>query len=712
MEEKVDLNLIELHERKIDTLKKLPTEKQANPGLIDKNKASGFMKANIYNIADLVRFFPKRYIQRELITNINEIDSDDDGNEITISGTIGDISVFTTRTRLRIATFKIGDGSGILAAKWFGPQYVERRFNTGENVFLTGKCEIKKNGSIELKNPYIEINDFDFNEEDISFIPIYQKISNNSPSWIRKKLREIFEKTNDYDIMPVKIQKKYNLVNRKKAYKKMHFPSNLKQSQEARRRLVVDEFMYLQSFFHKAKDLNISSKAGIKHKFDEQTLNDFKKNLNFSLTKSQLKVIKEIISDMKSNVPMKRLLQGDVGSGKTVVATFAMLSSVLNGYQSAFMAPTEVLAEQHYKTVEEICNFFGIEIFVITSSKQDKSDIQEIIKNGRPAIFIGTHALIQEKIIFDNLGLVVIDETHRFGVEQRSKLSSMKKGIIPDILYMTATPIPRTMALTVYGDLDLSFIDELPEGRLPVHTHIFNGLSTNKREIYNIAKKHIDNQSQIFIVCPFINESEKLDIKAAESVYLEYKNNFHDYRVQILHGRMDSEQKEKIMSELKDGSIDILVSTVVIEVGIDIENASLMIIESAERFGLSQLHQLRGRVGRGSIQSECILHLSERKKIDTITDEGRKRIEAAESTTDGFEIAELDFQIRGEGTVLGGKQSGTSELKIANLRMDGELLLTAKAIFEDPECSEQFIESLYEEANIFLPHYRKLLFGE
>ena len=711
MKEKVDLNLIELFERKIDTLKKLPTEKQDNPGLIDKNKASGFRKAGVYNIADLVRFFPKRYIERELITNIKDLDINDDNNEITISGTIEDISVFTTRTRLRITTFKIGDGSGFLSAKWFGPQYVERRFQTGEEVFVTGKCEIKKNGSIEFKNPYIEVNDYDFSEEDISFIPIYQKVSNSSPSWIRKKLREIFEKTNEYDIMPLVIQKKYNLINRKNAYKKIHFPLNLKESQEARRRLVVDEFMYLQSFFHKSKDLNRSSKAGIKHKFDEKTLDNFKNNLDFSLTESQVKVISEITSDMESHVPMKRLLQGDVGSGKTVVATFAMLSSVLNGYQSAFMAPTEVLAEQHFKTVEGMCDAFGIEIFIITSSKQDKSDIQEIINNGTPAIFIGTHALIQEKIKFNNLGFVVIDETHRFGVEQRSKLSSMKKGITPDILYMTATPIPRTTALTVYGDLELSFIDELPKGRLPVQTQVFDGLVTSRSEIYNIAQKYIRDQLQIFVVCPFIDESEKMDIKAAESVYLEYKKKFHNDRVQILHGRMDSNQKERIMTEMKDGNIDILVSTVVIEVGIDIENASLMIIESAERFGLSQLHQLRGRVARGKIQSECILHLSEGKKLETITDEARKRIEAAESTSDGFEIAEYDFQIRGEGTVLGGKQSGTSEMKIANLRMDGELLLTAIEIFDDPECSNQFKESLYEEANIFLPHYKKLLFG-
>ena len=711
MEEKIDLNLIALSERKIDTLKKIPTEKQINPGLIDKNKASGFKKANINNIADLVRFFPKRYIERGLITNISDLDSNDDNNEITIAGRIEDISVFVTRTRLRITTFKISDGSGILSAKWFGAQYVERRFQKGDSVFLTGKCDVKKNGSVEIKNPYIEVNDYDFSEEDISFIPIYQKVPNNSPSWIRKKLREIFDKTNTFDSMPLEIQKKYNLINRKKAYEKIHFPLNFKESQDARKRLVVDEFMYLQSFFHKSKEMNKANKFGIKHKFEKKNLDNFRKNLDFSLTESQEKVINEILTDMESEVPMKRLLQGDVGSGKTLVAAYAMLSVVLNGYQASFMAPTEVLAEQHFKTIVDMCDTFEIEIFLITSSKDDKSEIQEIIKNGRPAIFIGTHALIQEKIEFNNLSFVVIDETHRFGVEQRSKLSSVKHGMVPDILYMSATPIPRTTALTVYGDLELSVIDELPQGRLPVLTQSFDGLVGSKSEIYNIVQKHIDNESQIFVVCPFIDESEKLDIKAAESAYVEYKNNFQSSKVQILHGRMDSSEKDKIMTEIKAGSIDILISTVVIEVGIDIENASLMIIESAERFGLSQLHQLRGRVGRGKKQSECILHLSEGKKLDTITEEGRHRIEAAVSTTDGFEIAEFDFQIRGEGTVLGGKQSGTSEMKIANLRMDGELLLTAQEIFNDPECNNNFKESIYEEANIFLPHYKKLFFG-
>ena len=711
MEEKIDLNLIELSERKIDTLKKIPTEKQINPGLIDKNKASGFKKVNINNIADLVRFFPKKYIERELITNISELDSKDNNNDITIAGRIEDISVFVTKTRLRITTFKINDDSGILSAKWFGAQYVERRFQRGESVFLTGKCNVKKNGAVEIKNPYIELNDYDFSKEDISFIPIYQKVPNSSPSWIRKKLREIFDKTNAYDSMPLEIQKKYNLINRKKAYEKIHFPLNLKESQDARKRLVVDEFMYLQSFFHKSKEMNKANKLGIKHKFEKKNLDNFRKNLDFTLTESQEKVINEIVTDMESEVPMKRLLQGDVGSGKTVVAAYAMLSVVLNGYQASFMAPTEVLAEQHFKTIEGMCDTFEIEIFLITSSKDDKSEIQEIIKNGRPAIFIGTHALIQEKIEFNNLSFVVIDETHRFGVEQRSKLSSVKEGMAPDILYMSATPIPRTTALTVYGDLELSVIDELPKGRLPIFTQSLDGLAGSKSEINNIVQKHIDNQSQIFVVCPFIDESEKLDIKAAESVYVEYKNNFQSSKVQILHGRMDSSQKDKIMTEIKAGSIDILVSTVVIEVGIDIENASLMIIESAERFGLSQLHQLRGRVGRGKKQSECILHLSEGKKLDTITEEGRHRIEAAVSTTDGFEIAEFDFQIRGEGTVLGGKQSGTSEMKIANLRIDGELLLTAQDIFNDPDCNNNFKESIYEEANIFLPHYKKLFFG-
>ena len=709
MKETIALNLIELSNLKIETLKKIPSSKQINPGPIDKNKVSGFKKGNIYNIADLIRFFPKRYIERDQITNIADLNKIHE--EATIEGTIQDISVFTTRTRLRITTFKIADTSGVLSAKWFGPQYVERRFQNEERVFLTGKYEIKKNGSIEMKNPYIELNGYDFEHEDISFIPIYQKVPNNSPSWIRKKLKQILENTYDSDSMPEILIKKYGLLNRKKAYEKIHFPLSSTESLEARKRLVIDEFLYLQSFFYKSKEMNKASKRGVSHDIDEMSMELFINNLDFSLTKSQLEVIREITYDMSSSVPMKRLLQGDVGSGKTVVATFAMISAVLNKHQSALMAPTEVLAEQHYKTVVEMSKPFNIEIYLITSSKKDKSHVQEVIRSGKPAIFIGTHALIQEKIEFNNLSFVVIDEQHRFGVEQRSKLISSKENNVPDLLFMTATPIPRTTALTVYGDLDQSVINELPKGRLKVSTLFLEGSDDSKNQIYKIVKKHIENKSQIFVVCPFIDESEKLDIKAAESVYREFKKEFSSYKVEILHGRLDSSNKENIMKRTKEGDIDILISTVVIEVGIDIPNASLMIIESAERFGLSQLHQLRGRVGRGTKESECILHLSEGKKIDTITEEGRQRIDAIVKTTDGFKIAEVDFQIRGEGTVLGGKQSGASEMKIANLRTDGELLLTAQEIFNDSQSDLLFKETLLNEANIFLPHYKKLLFG-
>ena len=709
MKDKIDLNLIDLSNIKIETLKKIPSSKQINPGLIDKNKVSGFKKGNIFNIADLIRCFPKRYIERDQITNIANLN--ESNGEATITGMIKEISVFTTRTRLRITTFKIEDSSGFISAKWFGPQYVDRRFQNEENVFLTGKYEIKKNGSIEMKNPYIELNGYDFEQEDISFIPIYQKIPNNSPSWIRRKLKQVLDNTNDSDCMPEVIVKKYRLLNRKKAYEKIHFPLSSTESFEARKRLVIDEFLYLQSFFYKSKEMNKASKKGVSHDIDEMSIELFINNLDFSLTNSQIEAIKEIAFDMSSSAPMKRLLQGDVGSGKTVVAAFALITAVLNQHQSALMAPTEVLAVQHYKTIVEMCKSFDIDVYLITSTKEDKSHIQEVIKSGMSAIFIGTHALIQEKVEFNNLSFVVIDEQHRFGVEQRSKLSYSMDNKIPDQLFMTATPIPRTTALTVYGDLEQTKINELPKGRLEVSTLFLDGSGDNKNEIYQITKKHIERKSQAFVVCPFIDESEKLDIKDAESVFSEYKKRFPDYNVEILHGRLESSIKENIMQRMKEGTIDILISTVVIEVGIDIPNASLMVIESAERFGLSQLHQLRGRVGRGTKVSECILHLTEGKLLDTITEEGKRRIEAIVETTDGFKIAEVDFQIRGEGTVLGGKQSGSSEMKIANLRTDGDFLLIAKDIFNDELSDELFKKSLLKEANIFLPHYKKLLFG-
>ncbi len=711
---KIDLNLLTLSDKSlwgVENLKEIPSSTGSSTKKISKNKINGFKSVNILTYADLIRYFPRRYIERSKIMSIKEISQSDVKGEVTFTGVVTDISVFTTRTRLRITTFKISDDTGTVSAKWFGPQYIERRFSKEDRVFITGKPEVKKNGSVEVKNAYIEINDYDFEKDNVSFVPIYRKIPNNSPNWTRKKLNQIFQNTNDYDPMPAKLRSKYKIAHRTSALKNIHFPKSSEEVSKARRRLVIDEFMYLQSFFHKVKEINKNSQSGVSFIHNEKNLTLLIKDIGFKLTNAQTRVIGEIKEDMESSVPMKRLLQGDVGSGKTVVATYALITAVQSGYQAALMAPTEVLAEQHYKNIKEMCKNFTFDIYLITSAKKDKSRIQSIIEEGSPALFIGTHALIQEKIRFNNLGLAIIDEQHRFGVEQRSKLTDVGTSNTPDLIIMTATPIPRTTALTVYGDLDLSILDEHPSGRKEITTYYYDGLKETQEKIFNHCDEHLKKNSQIFLVCPFIEESEKMDIRAAQSVYEIYKEKFSNSNVELLHGKMESSQKESIMRDLHTGKIDILVSTVVIEVGIDVANATLMIIESAERFGLSQIHQLRGRVGRGSKKSECILHLSEKKKLDTVTIEGKSRIEAAMNTSDGFEIADLDLKIRGEGKVLGKDQSGVSELKIADIKKDLDLLITAKDIFEDKEASSKFKNRIFDEALVFLPHYKEILFG-
>ena len=402
---------------------------------------------------------------------------------------------------------------------------------------------------------------------------------------------------------------------------------------------------------------------------------------------------------------MKRLLQGDVGSGKTVVATIASYAAIKSGYQVALMAPTEVLAEQHFASINQFMNKDQCDIYLLTSSIKDRENILDNLNNGKPALYIGTHALIQESIKFSNLGFAIIDEQQRFGVEQRKKLIN-ETGDIPDQLVMTATPIPRTTALSIYGDLEISSINELPPGRKDITSHLIEGSKKDNETIYDICEFHLQKKSQIFVVCPFIEESELVDIQAAENVFIEYKEKFKDYNVSILHGKMSFDEKDQIMQDMKNGKVDILVSTVVIEVGIDIPNATLMIIESAERFGLNQLHQLRGRVGRSDKQSECIFHVSKKKTLNTISEDGKRRLEAIVNIKDGFKLSEIDLEIRGEGKVTGTSQSGQSDLKIADLRFDYELLLESKNIFEKIE-SEDIKKLLFEEAQILFPNYFK-----
>ena len=531
---------------------------------------------------------------------------------------------------------------------------------------------------------------------------------------IRKGLKEIIailESTKDdftpglFDVLPSEIIKEHSLENRLQSIKKIHFPKNEVDYKNARRRLVLDEFIYLRSIFENLKSKYKNENKGLVYTFSNSDIDEFIDQLPFQLTQSQLNAVNEILEDFRKNYPMKRLLQGDVGSGKTVVATIASYAAIKSGYQVALMAPTEVLAEQHFASINQFMNKDQCDIYLLTSSIKDRENILDNLNNGKPALYIGTHALIQESIKFSNLGFAIIDEQQRFGVEQRKKLIN-ESGDIPDQLVMTATPIPRTTALSIYGDLEISSINELPPGRKDITSHLIEGSKKDNETIYDICEFHLQKKSQIFVVCPFIEESELVDIQAAENVFIEYKEKFKDYNVSILHGKMSFDEKDEIMQDMKNGIVDILVSTVVIEVGIDIPNATLMIIESAERFGLNQLHQLRGRVGRSDKQSECIFHVSKKKTLNTISEDGKRRLEAIVNIKDGFKLSEIDLEIRGEGKVTGTSQSGQSDLKIADLRYDYELLLESKNIFDKIE-SEDIKKLLFEEAQILFPNYFK-----
>ncbi len=670
-------------------------------------RLSSFKKYGINNISDLLRFFPKKHIDRSQISTIDSI-TGDITKEITILGEVTDVSVFTTKTRLRIATLVIKDDTGVIRAKWFGPQYIETRFKKDDSVAISGIPDVKKTGSIEFKNATIEkFSDLEELNETGSLIPIYPKIEGLSSRIIRKGIKEALRRTPKMeDFISKKDLTEYKIIDRLSSYKNIHFPETIKEYEDARTRLAFDEFIYLQSIFKEIKEKYRENQLGIKHTIKKETLKYFEENIPFNLTKAQKKVITEIFADMSNASPMKRLLQGDVGSGKTIVAAAAVYATINSSHQAALMAPTEVLAEQHFNSLSNVLALNDIEIHLLTSSVTDRDKIMEKINDGTPALFIGTHALIQDKVNFKNLGLAIIDEQQRFGVEQRKKLISNSKGT-PHQLVMTATPIPRTAALVLYGDLDLSIIDEMPPGRKDIESFLYEGRKDDSEKIYKLCEKHLNDKSQIFVVCPFIEESEKVDIKAAENVYKQYKEKFSNYKVEILHGKISSEEKEKIMKEMHNQNIDILISTVVIEVGIDIPNATLMIIESAERFGLNQLHQLRGRVGRGSKDSECIFHITDGKNMETITDVGKKRLEAIVSIKDGFELAEEDLEIRKEGKLSGTSQSGISELNVANLSTDKNILKNSKKYF-DNNVTTKNQSIIKEEANLFFPKFSKV----
>jgi ATP-dependent DNA helicase RecG len=656
-------------------------------------------KKNISTIEDALYFLPRTYLDRR---NFQKIAALRAGEDATIMGVIistGKKSNFKRRTIFEIA---VDDGTQILIAKWFNysPQYqgaLKNKFKNGQKVILSGRVADFRFQK-EIHHPDIELID---EEDEISpdfraIIPVYPLSEGLHQKTLRKIMRTVVDTAFPYiaETLPVGMVTEYSLVSPANALARVHFPDNrdnfhaLVNFQSAyHRRLVFEELFYLELGLAMKKK-GLARQPGIAMNITSEDMAKFIASLPFSLTAAQQRSLSEILADMNKPFPMNRLIQGDVGSGKTVVALLASLAAIVNGYQAVFMTPTEILAEQHYKTISTLTRSMNIRVVLLTGSqnKVERTEILQSIQSGSAHLVIGTHTLIQDAVEFHRLGLVVIDEQHKFGVMQRAQLK--KKGENPDVLVMTATPIPRTLGLTVYGDLDLSLIDELPQGRTPVATKVFH--EKNREEVYDIVRTELSRGSQTFIVYPLVEESEKMDLKDATNMARHLQQDiFPAYRVGLIHGKMAAAEKDAIMAEFQKGHIHILVATTVIEVGIDIPNASLMIIEHAERFGLSQLHQLRGRVGRGTARSTCILLAQYRK-----SDDARRRLAIMEQTNDGFKIAEEDFNIRGPGEFLGTRQSGLPDFRVANILRDVKVLHEARrAAFElaarDPDLAAE-----------------------
>ena len=680
---------------------------------IGPKRAKSFSKLGINTIEDLLYYFPRRYEDRTKFISISKLQ---EGQTYTIKAQVlakGEHQSFRRRG-FSIIEVAVGDSTGKIFCVWFNRPYLKEYFKVGVTLVLYGRIE-RYAGRLQMNSPEFEIVSSQ-NDESLSIgriTPIY-----SLPQGITQRyFRQIIKNTLDgylpeiNDFLPFDIRSRNNLLNLARGLINIHFPDNLDMQDEAYRRLSFEEFFLFQLPLALRK-LKKKEKAGISHKVDGELINAFIEGLTFRLTLAQEKVIEEIKSDMAKPPAMQRLLQGDVGSGKTVVATIASLITIQGGHQVAFMVPTEILARQHYDKISyqlPVTSYQKkqIKLGLLTSSlsRKEKEKMHQDIKEGKIDLVIGTHALIEESVKFNNLGLIVIDEQHKFGVGQRALLPA--KGVNPDLLIMTATPIPRTLAITLYGDLDVSIINELPPGRLPVKTLHFT--QDNKSQAFEIAKAQLRQGSQAYIVYPVIEESYALDILGAKKMYSELKSGeFKEFKLGIIHGRLRQSEQDEIMLKFKQKELDVLVSTTVLEVGIDIANATCMIVESAERFGLSQLHQLRGRVGRGSQESFCILI------SNAETPQAQARLAAMIKYNDGFRIAEEDLKIRGPGEFFGRRQSGLSELRIANPLTQMQLLKRArgeaiKLINIDPRLGLRQNQGLREKLLQRFPEYDKLM---
>ncbi|MDP3016194.1 MAG: ATP-dependent DNA helicase RecG [Deltaproteobacteria bacterium] len=641
-----------------------------------------FEKKGILTVEDGLYFLPRCYEDRRHLKKISELRAggkETGFGEILLSGT-----AFYQNKKKRVFEVVVGDGSATITLKWFrgNERYLKERFKKGRRLIFSGDVRWF-NYQKEIHHPDVEIVEGDIEEDYLNFkriVPIYSETEGLYQRTLRRLLKSIVDGYSDELISPIpeEIVERQDLIDFSEAFRRVHFPPdgesieklNLQRS-DGHRRIIFDEFFFLELGLA-LKKRGVALETGISFRTQDTLSKKLLNQLSFQLTRAQERALAEIVEDMERPHPMNRLIQGDVGSGKTIVALLASLRAVEFGYQAAIMAPTEVLAEQHYLTIHRWVEPLGVGVALLTSNIKgsEREEIYDRIRRGEVQIVIGTHAVIQEQVEFHRLGLAIIDEQHKFGVVQRGLLK--KKGGNPDVLVMTATPIPRTLAMTIYGDLDISLIDEMPPGRMPVETRVFPESARNR--VYRIVEEEVKKGRQVFIVYPLVEESEKLDLMDATQMaeHLQ-KDVFPGFRIGLLHGRMKSDEKEAIMGEFKERAIHILVATTVIEVGIDIPNASVMVVEHAERFGLSQLHQLRGRIGRGQYPSKCILLAQYRS-----SEEAKIRLRAMEQTNDGFKIAEQDLELRGPGEFFGIRQSGLPDFRVAHLIRDTQILIEAR----------------------------------